>query len=386
MIRACVIFLMVLLGITSSARAEVYVKGKTLMRNGAPFIIKGAALLDDSTLWDKSRTSPNQNSIEERDYAFTAIGGELNTIRLALKMDYFIDRSGNIREDGFSFVDRQIQMAQKYNLLLLLDMHVPPGGAIQDFAENDENRAFWNNEELQNTFLKGWRSIAARYANNPNILGYELMNESVVSGPRYWNLMEKTVQSIRAVDRNHIIAVQAPANWVVQKLNDDNILYVFHVYEPLYFTHQNVCWTSQYNSESKITYPGPAKNYQGRLIDYDKNKLQETFNVLMKTKNDFNAPVIVGEFGVSTSVDEESANNWITDVIDLIGENNLNGYIYWRQVEGGSSDSRKKGNSTMAIINKGDYFSPAQFFSIRPDFRRTGPDFDAKKFYDNFIR
>ena len=74
---------------SNCSQAYVKVENKTLVNNGKQFIVKGAALLDDTTIWDKTKKNPNMNYLEERDYAFTAVG-EINTVRLVLKMDYFI--------------------------------------------------------------------------------------------------------------------------------------------------------------------------------------------------------------------------------------------------------------------------------------------------------
>lgn len=318
------------------------------MSNTGQAFIKGAALLDDTTLWDKNKKDPNLNYIEERDYAFTALGG-LNTVRLALKMDYFIDDKGNIKEIGFRFVDKQISFAKKHNLRILLDMHIPPGGAIQDFVETEANRAFWQSEEPQERFKKGWQAIAARYKNNNFILGYELMNEAVVSDYRYWQLMQETVSAIREDDKNHLIAIQASQNWQLQKMDDNNILYVWHFYKPLYFTHQNVNWITTYDTDKPVKYPGYAKDYSGRESYFDKNKLNESISYIASFKKRYNIPIIIGEFCVSTYADEESKKNWVKDIVDLTFENNLDGYIYWRQIDNSTGDLSERGKCTTTL-------------------------------------
>ncbi|NQU17195.1 MAG: cellulase family glycosylhydrolase [Candidatus Saganbacteria bacterium] len=365
---------------TNSANGFVKVSGNNLIKNGSPFIIKGAALLDDTTIWNKGKKEPNLNYIEERDYAFTAVG-KINTVRLVLKMDYFIDNDGNIKEKGFDFINKQLGFAKKHGLLILLDMHMPTGGAIQDFVKTEANRAFWESEKSQELFIKGWQAIAQRYKNNHFILGYEIMNEAVVSDYRYWQLMKKTIDAIREVDQNHIIAIQSTQNWQLQKLEDDNILYVWHFYKPLYFTHQNVCWTNTYNTNEQVKYPGNAKDYSGKTSYFDKNELQKSMGYIGNLKKQHNIPIIIGEFCVSTYADEESMRHWIKDIIDLTFENNLNGYIYWRQIDNSTGDLSQNGKCTTTIINKSGYFSPAQFFGIRPEFNRN---FDALQYYKNF--
>ena len=363
---------------TNTIKGFVKAQRGRLLLNDAPFYIRGAALLDDSTVWKKSHKNPNLDHIKEKDYALTALGG-INTVRLVLKMDYFIDQNGDINQEGFRFVDKQLSFAKKHNLLILLDMHNLPGGAIQDFLATADNKAFWNSRNLQNLFVLGWQAIAKRYKDNETILGYELMNESIESGSKYWRLMERTVTAIRKVDTNHLIAIQPPQNQRLERIDDQNLAYVFHFYTPLYFTHQNVNWTSTYKTDNKIEYPGKAKNYKGFTLYFDKDVLNNTMQQIVSYKERFNIPIILGEFCVSTFASEDSKRRWITDVVNLVQENNLNGYIYWRQIDPTSSDLSRRENATTAVIND-RYFSPAQFFSIRPNMD-TG--FDVEEFYKN---
>jgi len=378
MLKIGLLLVLIVLIMTNTSKGFVKAQRGRLLLNDAPFYIRGAALLDDSTVWKKSHKNPNLDHIKEKDYALTALGG-INTVRLVLKMDYFIDQNGDINQEGFRFVDKQLSFAKKHNLLILLDMHNLPGGAIQDFLATADNKAFWNSRNLQNLFVLGWQAIAKRYKDNETILGYELMNESIESGSKYWRLMERTVTAIRKVDTNHLIAIQPPQNQRLERIDDQNLAYVFHFYTPLYFTHQNVNWTSTYKTDNKIEYPGKAKNYKGFTLYFDKDVLNNTMQQIVSYKERFNIPIILGEFCVSTFASEDSKRRWITDVVNLVQENNLNGYIYWRQIDPTSSDLSRRENATTAVIND-RYFSPAQFFSIRPNMD-TG--FDVEEFYKN---
>lgn len=372
------LLLAALIAITMANTSNAFIKSKngSLFLNDTLFYIRGVALLDDSTVWEKNQKNPNLNHIKERDYALTKLG-EINTVRLVLKMDYFINQNGDINDEGFRFVDQQLSWANKHNLLILLDMHILPGGAIQDFMVTADNKAFWDSRDLQDMFVSGWRAIAERYRDNQTVLGYELMNESIESGSKYWQLMERTTRAIRSVDSNHLITIQTPQNQELERIDDTNLAYVFHFYTPLYFTHQNVNWTQTYKSDKQIEYPGKAKNHKGFTLYFDKDALRKTMQQIANYKERFNAPIILGEFCVSTFASEDSKKRWITDVVNLTQENNLNGYIYWRQIDSSGSDLSRRENATTAVIND-KYFSPAQFFSIRPNLDQG---FDVLKFF-----
>lgn len=345
--------------------------------------IRGAALMDDSSLWFPEIKEPSLDAIEERDWAFTALGG-MNAARLAVKMDYFLDSEGKPKESGFAFLDRQLAMAEKYGLKVILDMHAPPGGAIQDYRETAEALSFWMDDSLEDLFVKGWRGIAKRYAGDKRILAFELMNEP--SGPPddYWNLMGRTMAAIREIDPDHLIILQPDREWKVRKPADDHVAFSFHFYTPLEFTHQGVAHDPQFREISGVRYPGEAVGHDGKKALYDASALRADLSYPARVSRETGVPVIIGEFGISTAADEDSTTRWIRDVIDSAEEAGLGGYIYWREIDKGSSNISKPGSATMAVINNSCYRSPAQFFGIRPDFAKRNPDFDFATFYWNF--
>ena len=345
--------------------------------------VRGAALMDDSTLWDPAMVVPSMDSIEERDWAFTALGG-INTARLAVKADYFTDDNGESRPEGFAFLDKQLGFAQKYSLRVILDMHIPPGGAIQDYRVTPESEAFWRDEALKARFVATWTEIARRYAKDPRIWAYEIMNEPAGPPDDYWNLMKDTMKAIRAIDADRLIMLQPDIDWNIRSIQDRNLAYSFHFYSPLEFTHQGVADNPLFRELSKIRYPGEAAGHDGKRRYYDRAAIKEELSYAARVARMTGKPVIIGEFGVSTAADEESAGRWIADVTGAIEDLGLDGYIYWRQIYRGIFDPSKAGHATMAVIDDLSYASPAQFFGIRPGLAAKDPEFDFAEFYRRF--
>ncbi len=341
--------------------------------------------MDDSTLWQAGMTDPSNSGITERDWAFTALG-DIDTARLAVKMDYFIDENGEFKESGFSFLNRQLVFAKKFGLDAVLDMHVPPGGAVQDYRPSPEAMAFWNDETLKKRFVKGWEEIARRYANDGRIAAFELMNEP--SGPpdEYWKLMRRTSEAIRRHDAAHTLILQPDREWHVEPIADDDVAYSFHFYSPIGFTHQGVAWDTRFRALSGVSYPGEAEDVSGESSFYDRARLDELLSYPAAVAESLKKPVIIGEFGVSTSADEGSTAAWIADVIGLSKIKGLSGYIYWREIDKGRGEISKPGQATMAVINEGCYNSPAQFFGIRAELARRDRAFDFAAFYRNYGR
>ena len=357
----------------------VHSSGHGLRKGLSSFVPRGAAIMDDSTLWDPARSSPAD--IDECSWAFAASGG-MNVARLAVKADYFMGDDGKEKPEGFEWLARQLSAAERAGLLVLLDMHIPPGGAIEDYRPTDDNARFWDSPELMGRFVDAWRTIASRYRHDRRIMGYELMNEPTGDPDAYWKLMEGAAQAIRGVDRNHLIVVQPASDGLLRRFKDGNFAYSIHFYAPLSFTHQNVKGEKRFASAARILYPGVAFDYTPQPAFYSRETLARIMRRSASLPGHVKAPVLLGEFGISTAADEGSAERWLKDVMDIASELGLAGTIGWRQTYPTDGDLSLSANGTMAVINAdGSYYSPASFFGMRPGFSEEEPDFDARSFY-----
>ncbi len=138
-----------------------------------------------------------------------------NTVRLPLTYKLFNDTfylCDNDPEAGFRFIDYVVKMCKEVGLYLILDMHVAPGGqsGAAHIDDSDGYPRLFESQENMDEYCRIWRMIAERYAEEPIILGYELLNEPIDS--KYDNLYpylqptyERVTAAIREVDRNHII-------------------------------------------------------------------------------------------------------------------------------------------------------------------------------------
>ena len=90
-------------------------------------------------------------------------------------------------------------------------MHYPQGG----YQSQGNGTALWTEPENPKRLCALWTEIAKRYADEPVILGYGLVNEPVVaaaSGEESLALWQSVAQmltdGIRTVDQNHMIFVE----------------------------------------------------------------------------------------------------------------------------------------------------------------------------------
>ena len=138
-----------------------------------------------------------------------------NTVRMPLTYKLFNDTfylCDNDPEAGFRFIDYVVKMCKEVGLYLILDMHVAPGGqsGASHRDDSDGYPHLFESQANMDEYCRIWRMIAERYAEEPIILGYELLNEPIDA--KYDNLYpylqptyERTTAAIREVDRNHII-------------------------------------------------------------------------------------------------------------------------------------------------------------------------------------
>lgn len=148
--------------------------------------------------------------------------------------------------EGFSLLDRVIGWCRDAGLRVILDMHDCPGGQTGDNIDDSYGYPWlFEDEEAQRKFVAIWQSIAERYADEPAVLGYDLMNEPIA---HYFDNREELIRrlepllirasrAIRKKDPNHIL-IFAGAQWNTRFEGvyadwtfDDNLMYTCHIYK-----------------------------------------------------------------------------------------------------------------------------------------------------------
>lgn len=116
-------------------------------------------------------------------------------------------------------IDRLIDWCRMYGIYVILDMHAAPGGQTGqniDDCENDLPELF-TNAAYQDQLCDAWKLLAKRYADEPVVAAYDLLNEPL---PNFFNqyndallpLYRRLIEQIRAIDPNHMIMLEG-AHW-----------------------------------------------------------------------------------------------------------------------------------------------------------------------------
>ena len=81
---------------------------------------------------------------------------------------------------GFDLVDNLLSWCKANRIYLILDLHASPGGQGKDANISDADPSkpsLWESELNRQKTIALWRKLAQRYANEPWIGGYDLLNE-----------------------------------------------------------------------------------------------------------------------------------------------------------------------------------------------------------------
>ncbi len=232
--------------------------------DGNTFLIRGVAFGNE--VWSNPSLPPSTHH-EEVDYRRAADMG-FNCVRFYLNYRIFEEDSApyQYKQSGFDWIDRNLVWAKNHGIKLILNMHVPQGG----FQSQSNGDALWNDRANQKRLTALWKEIARRYANEPDIIAFDLVNEPVVtkSLDQWRNLAAEIVWTIRQVDPKHIIIVErmnanegnATNPWEPNQngemnfflINDRNVVYEFHTYNPMSFTHQGASWIESLKNVSSV--------------------------------------------------------------------------------------------------------------------------------------
>jgi endoglucanase len=274
----------------------VQVDGQDIRLNGSPFWIKGIAF--GNQVWKQPKESTEIIHHSRDDY-FRLRRLGFNAVRFYLNERLFSSSKDpeGFDEDAFQWIDQNIAWAKEAGVYLILNMHVPPGG----FQPTGLGDALWTQASNQDRLADLWREIARRYTQESQIIGYGLVNEPVPLGSsKAWeDLAQRLVDAIRREDPWHILFVEkalyvkggeesVTLDQLFPNIKDPgpkaNLVYEFHFYEPMTYTHQGASWIEGFE-DIRTSWPDPDyRQYQGTnwagIFLYSAAKPQEEWHVI----------------------------------------------------------------------------------------------------------
>ncbi|MBF0387125.1 MAG: glycoside hydrolase family 5 protein [Candidatus Omnitrophica bacterium] len=181
------------------------------------------------------------NFIVEDDFRRIAACG-FDHVRLPFHYELIETAPYVYSKDGLQYLVQAVAWGKRHGLRLILDMHAVPGAQNHDWhADSDGRVLFYSSKVYQQRAAALWQVIAARFKDEPAVIGYDILNETVIKDPAPMNAYyHAAIKAIRAVDTKHILFVEGNT-WAqdiacLDVFDDDKLVLGIHSYKPQDFT------------------------------------------------------------------------------------------------------------------------------------------------------
>lgn len=298
-------------------------------------------------------TERYENFIHEEDFARIASWG-MDHVRIPVDYDLVEDNEGNYKDSGFAYIEKSIGWCRKYGLNMILDLHKTFGYSF-DHGENEAG--FFERNDYQERFYSLWEQFALRFSSNEDMLAFELLNE--VTDKEYcdtWNRISSLcIERIRRISPTIKILVGGYYNNSVTAIKDllppadENIIYNFHCYEPVIFTHQGAYWIPAMDEGFRISIESPYKEMNENSAHYvgwnmagagsfpGTEKLsaayfEKLFEEAVRIAGERGTGLYCGEFGVINLVSPEDTLKWYQMICSVFDKHGI-GRAAWSYKE-----------------------------------------------------
>lgn len=280
-------------------------------------------------------------------------------VRLPIDLEYLLDKSTPdlLNEEHLAVLDEALRRFQAADLAVVVDIH------STSLADSDAANysAALEDPEFAELFVRFWGNFAAHLSNtDPEMVILGPMNEPVFeNGPQVWlPIQERLIQTIRQAAPLHTI-VATGAMWSnidslthLEPLDDPNLVYDFHFYEPFTFTHQGAEWSDAVMwTLHDVPYPSSPEGLaalaeeasdeavQEMLVWYgeerwDSERIRQAIEPVANWAKQHQVPLLCLEFGVYRKFSPAADRvRWIRDVRTILEDDGI-GWAMWEYDEG----------------------------------------------------
>ena len=261
---------------------------------------------------------------------------ELGARVVALEFQYAwaIDPPYKPDEAQFSLVADALDNVAAAGLYAILTVRNGPGrnAMMPDVDDGDVITTLYLDETAQDAYMEMLQDVVQRLQNHPEVIGWEPLVEPVldyflteeespyVEASALWNdLAARMIRTIREEDLERPILIE-PVNWggmdgfiLLDRFEDDNIIYSLHTYEPFAFTHQQ--------DPPYTAYPGIFDGDR-----FDRAELDALLTAVDDFQSKYNVPIVVGEWGGIRWL--PGIEHYITDQLALFEERDWSWFWY----------------------------------------------------------
>lgn len=235
-------------------------------------------------------------------------------------------------DNAIEYIDRAVEWCQNFNLNMILDLHKTHGFSFDD---GEQETGFFDAPHYQELFYELWKKLANRYAGLQDKIAFELLNE--ITDKEYgekWNrISTECIKRIRKIAPKTKIIIGGYYNNSIEAIQDialpydENVIYTFHCYEPLIFTHQGAYWAPGMKKDFRISLDSTYRDMDEMSKKYlsqvtvgfegfapeDKLSVQffdRLFAEAVKIAEERNVALYCGEYGVIDLADPLETLKW----------------------------------------------------------------------------
>jgi endoglucanase len=252
---------------------------------------------------------------------------------------------GRLDPHRLALLKGAVERITAHDLAVILDIH----DQWMVFGDDGISGA-----DEQQAFADFWQQVASYFSDaNPELVFFEVLNEPVPDEPSDWTpIQENAVRIIREAAPEHTIIVGGP-DWnsidgltSLEPLDDTNVVYNFHFYEPFIFTHQGADWLETVVRLHDIPYPstegrcGELPAFGDEAADelarryctsdvWDAQRIEQRIREAAEWAARWNLRLTCNEFGAMQLVTPlDDRLQWFTDVRRALEEHDI-GWNVW---------------------------------------------------------
>jgi hypothetical protein len=264
--------------------------------------------------------------------------------------------TGLVRKD-LDKLKEVITWAARYDIQLVISPLSLPGARYRQNNDNKPDLRLWESYDYWEQAVQFWIDLVRELKGYDNIVAYNIINEphpemgtdleehyspgdvsefmgwynKIQGTPRdIFKFYNKIIKEIRKIDQD--IMVMLDAGWYGQPgafcywpsvIDDSNILYSFHMYEPYEFTSNK-----NFKEKNDYVYPGTVP-FGRDTIYWDRKTIELYFKPFKNWVKGMNIPsnrIVAGEFGCMRRND--GAARYLKDIIDFLNAHDFHWAFY----------------------------------------------------------
>ncbi len=187
----------------------------------------------------------------------------LSYVRVPIDMANLLDEGAPslLAAERLELLQRGLRKIQSYQLAMIVDIH----SISQRDGGSNYSGPLGSDPGFTDRFCRFWTSLARQLSHfDPEWLVLEPMNEPVFAGQeeKWAVIQQRIIAAVRLGAPRHTILATGPrwsaldALLELEPLEDPNLIYNFHFYEPHLFTHQGATWSTDWLPALRnIPYP-----------------------------------------------------------------------------------------------------------------------------------